>query len=103
MAANVQRARFAGPAHRVVECVAVGHQGGCAQNPLAVSGDDTPVHVRSKSEVVGIDDQSLAENQKIASLMRRNFLGLARMSLASDWNSRMAPFMASYICGFTSN
>src|SRR5581483_11736541 len=103
MAADIERGDFTRPAERVVEGGAVGHQGGGGEDAAAVGLDDAFVHVRGKAEIVGVDDQLFAGGQKIVSLMVRNFLGLARMSLASDWNSRVAPFIASYNCGFTTN
>ena len=64
---------------------------------------DAAVDVGRKAEVVGIHDQSFGGAQKIASLMRRNFFGLARISFARPWNCCMASFMVLYNCGFTSN
>jgi hypothetical protein len=46
--------------------------------------DDALVHIRRETKIVGIDHQLFAPDQNSVSLMVRNFLGFARMSLASD-------------------
>ena len=51
---------------------------------MAVRFDNARVDVRRESEIVGIDDQTANRHQKIVSRIVRNFLGLARISLASD-------------------
>src|ERR1700683_382926 len=101
VAADIERCVGPRDADGVVKRIAIGHQRGSGENAGAVRFEDAEVHFRRESKIVGIHDEPLT--QKMASLMRRNFLGLARMSLASAWNSRMAPFMASYNCGLTSN
>ena len=59
---------------------------------MAVSFDDPCVYVACEAEIVGVDDQLL---QKRASLIRRNFFGLARKSFISPCISRVVPFRLS--------
>src|ERR1035441_4082590 len=104
--ADVEPGCLARQADRILEGIAVGHQGGRGQDAVAVRFHDAGVDVRREAEIVGVDyelfplDQN--GNQNSVSRMVRNFLGLARMSLASDWNSRVAPFSESYNAGLTS-
>src|ERR1035438_10389268 len=100
--ADVEPGCLARQADRILEGIAVGHQGGRGQDAVAVRFHDAGVDVRREAEIVGVDYELFPRRQNRASRMVRNFLGLARMSLASDWNSRVAPFSESYNAGFTS-
>ena len=42
---------------RVVEGVAVGHQGGGGEDAVAVGFDDALIDVRREAEIVGVDDE----------------------------------------------
>ena len=80
---------------RVVEGLAVGHQGGGGEDAAAVRFHDAFVDVGRETEIVRVDHQLFSGAQNRVSRMVRNFLGLARMSFASDWNSRVAPLSES--------
>ena len=82
-------------AQGVLERRAVGHQGGGGENAAAMRFHDALVHVRREAEIVRVDYQLFSGAQNRVSRMVRNFLGLARMSLASDWNSLVAPLSDS--------
>lgn len=82
MATDIERLDLAGKAHGIVKCISICHQGSRGENSVAMSLEDTAVHVGRETKIVSIYDEPLA--QKMASLIRKNFLGLARMSFASD-------------------
>ena len=84
MASNIQRRRFLRPMHRVIKSGAIGHQRSRRQNAPAVRVHNAFVDVGGETEIVGIDHQLPLSHQKIFSWMVRNFLGLARISLAND-------------------
>ena len=95
VAADIERRRFARQPHGVFKGFAVGHQRGGGQNAAAVRFHDALVDVRRETEIVGIHHQLFSRGQNRVNRMVRNFLGLARMSFASDWNSRVAPLSDS--------
>src|ERR1700687_56159 len=47
-----------GQLSRLFESRTVGHEGGRRHDPADVSFDDSPVHARSESEVICVDDQA---------------------------------------------
>src|SRR5437773_2057160 len=100
MATHVQSRIRSRQPRGIVEGVAIGHQRGRSQDSVPMRFDDPLVHIGGESEVIRIDYQPLQNNP---SLIRRNFLGLARTSFNSDCVSRETPFKDSYNCGFTSN
>ena len=62
------------------------------------------VDVRREAEIVGVHHQLFpARSKQRQPDASGTSSGLARMSLASDWNSRVAPFSESYSCGFTTS
>ncbi len=79
----------------VIERFAIGHQGGRSQNPVLVRFDNPSVDVSRKAEIIRIHYKLSRKRQNNASLMRRNFLGLARMSLSNWCSSPVAPFRLS--------
>src|SRR5689334_15745200 len=88
VAADIEGGDFAREAHGIVEGAAVGHQGGGGENAAAVGFHDAFIDIGGEAEIIRVDHELL---QNRVSRMVRNFLGLARMSLASDWNSRVVP------------
>src|SRR5580693_7901628 len=100
MNADIELGILARQFHGVVEGGASGHDGGSSENPVAVSLDDAFVDVASEAEIVGVGNQ---QSQNIASLMRRNFFGLARKSFIRRCISRVVPLRLSYNCGLTSS
>lgn len=72
MATDAEFWKRLGQSSRLFESPTVGHEGGRSHDAADVSFDDGPVHARSESEVICVDDQaphraSLAgvENQKM--------------------------------------
>src|SRR5262249_11979862 len=101
--ADIERRRLAGQPQRIVKCGAIGHERRGGQDAVPVCLYDSLIHVRREPEIVGVHYELLAPHQNRASRRVRNFLGLPRTSLASPWNSRVAPVSASYSCGFTTS
>src|SRR5205823_12691229 len=101
--AEIERRVLTRQAHGGVECRSVRHDGGSRENTVLVSFDNSLVHIAGEAEVIGIHHQLFLVVQKMASLMRRNFLGFARISLRSWCSSPVAPFRVSYNCGFTAS
>src|SRR5215472_12659158 len=89
MAANIESGDLGCTAHSVIEGLAVGHQRGRSEDTAAVRLENALVYVGRESKVIRVDYQLL---QNRPSLMRRNFLGLAWMSLRRPWVSRATPF-----------
>ena len=79
----------------VIERFAIGHQSGRGQNPILMRFDNPAVDVSRVSEIIRIHYKLSLERQNSASLIRRNFLGLARMSLSNWCSSPVAPFRLS--------
>jgi len=82
MAPDVERWILPRQANSIVERVAVRHQSRCGEDSVAMSVDDSLVHVAREPEIIGVDDQLFAGIQNMVSLMLRNFFGFARMSRA---------------------
>ena len=92
MAAHVESRIGVRQLYSVVERGSIGHQRRRSQDPVAVRLDDAFVHIGGESEIIRVDEQP---SQNIPSLMRRNFFGLARMSLRRLCASRVAPLSES--------
>ena len=82
MAADVQGWVIPREANSIVERAAVRHQSSSGEDSVAMSVDDSLVHVAREPEIIGVDDQLFAGIQNMVSLMLRNFFGFARMSRA---------------------
>ncbi len=60
VAADIERGVLAREAERVLERLAVGHQGGRGQDTAAVGFHNSLVDVRREAEIVRVDDQLFA-------------------------------------------
>ncbi len=92
MNADVEIGQIARTVHRIVKRRAVRHQSGGGENTLAVRAHDAMVHVARETEIVGVNNQLLQNND---SLICRNFFGLARKSFISPCISWEVPFRLS--------
>ncbi len=99
--ADVEGGVGVGELDGVVEAGAGGHEGGGGEDAVEVGFEDAGVDFGGEAEVVGIDEEMARGNQKSASLMRRNFLGLARKSFMRPFISTAVPLRFSYREGFT--
>jgi len=80
MTAYIQAGVFAGKAYGMIKRYAVSHEGGRSNNSVSMSLQDAFVDVPREAEIIGIDNELLSSNQKIDSLILRNFFGLALKS-----------------------
>ena len=58
MAAHSQCRRGVSQCNRLRSCGRIGHQSGRGQYPCAMQLENSAVHARSQTEVIGVDDKS---------------------------------------------
>ena len=94
MTTDIEGRCVAGPTYSVIKGGAIRHQCGGGEDTPPMPIHDSLVDIWCEAEVVGIHDQTAAFQNRTTRKLR-NFLGFARMSLASDWNSRVRPVRES--------